>query len=381
MRVPSVYVAAVLLIVFGIAHGVSERVVVGHAQAQRGEAPSFEVDPSWPKPLPNNWTVGMIAGIAVDSRDHVWIIHRPTGAPAGEIEGGKQVAPPVIEFDPQGNVVQAWGGPGRGSSWFETVDELYPVGTAPEHGIFVDDMDNVWLAGNGHIVLKFTREGKLLMQIGQLWQTAGSNDTRLLGNPTDVAVDPKTNEVFIADGYVNRRIVVFDSDTGAYKRHWGAYGLRPEDGPIEIYDPDGPLPRQFYQLHGVGLARDGLVYASDRQRNRVQVFRTDGTFVNEVVIPTDTVPIQTQGTGVAGSTWRTGFSADPEQRFLYIADMANSKVWILNRGDLQILGSFDSPRAHHMAGADSKGNLYTTGGRSPQKFLLKGGPAASTTGR
>ena len=112
-----------------------------------------------------------------------------------------------------------------------------------------------------------------------------------------------------------------------------------------------------------------------------QVFRTDGTFVNEVVIPTDTVPIQTQGTGVAGSTWRTGFSADPEQRFLYIADMANSKVWILNRGDLQILGSFDSPRAHHMAGADSKGNLYTTGGRSPQKFLLKGGPAASTTGR
>ena len=122
--------------------------------------------------------------------------------------------------------MQAWGGPGRGSSWFETVDELYPVGTAPEHGIFVDDMDNVWLAGNGHIVLKFTREGKLLMQIGQLWQTAGSNDTRLLGNPTDVAVDPKTNEVFIADGYVNRRIVVFDSGYRSVQTTLGC--LRPE---------------------------------------------------------------------------------------------------------------------------------------------------------
>ena len=266
-------------------------------------------------------------------------------------------------------------------AWFETVDEPYPVGTAPEHGIFVDDMDNVWLAGNGHIVLKFNRAGNLLMQIGELWKTNGSNDTRLLGNPTDVAVDPNTNEVFIADGYVNRRIIVFDSETGAYKRHWGAYGTRPEDGPIEIYDPSGSLPRQFYQVHGVGLAKDGLVYASDRQRNRVQVFRTDGTFVNEVHIPTESIPIQTEGTGAGGSTWRTGFSADPEQRFLYIADMENSKVWILRRGDLKMLGSFDSPRAHHMAGADSKGNLYTTAGRSPQKFLLKGEPTATTTGR
>ena len=381
MRVLSAYVAATWLIVFGIAPVVSESVVVAQAQAQQGEAPSFQVDPSWPKPLPNNWTVGMVAGIAVDSRDHVWIVHRPTGAPAGDTEAGKQVAPPVIEFDPEGTVVQAWGGPGPGRTWFETVDEPYPVGTAPEHGIFVDDMDNVWLAGNGHIVLKFNRAGNLLMQIGELWKTAGSNDTRLLGNPTDVAVDPNTNEVFVADGYVNRRIVVFDSETGAYKRHWGAYGKRPEDGPIEIYDPDGPLPRQFYQVHGVGLAKDGLVYASDRQRNRVQVFRTDGTFVNEVHIPTESIPIQTEGTGVGGSTWRTGFSADPEQRFLYIADMENSKVWILRRADLQMLGSIDSPRAHHMAGADSKGNLYTTAGRSPQKFLLRGGPTAAKTGR
>ena len=381
MRVLSAYVAAIFLIVFGIVPVVSESVTVAQAQAQQGEAPSFQVDPSWPKPLPNNWTVGMVAGIAVDSRDHVWIVHRPTGAPAGDIEAGKVVAPPVIEFDPEGNVVQAWGGPGPGQAWFETVDEPYPVGTAPEHGIFVDDMDNVWLAGNGHIVLKFNRAGNLLMQIGELWKTNGSNDTRLLGNPTDVAVDPNTNEVFIADGYVNRRIIVFDSETGAYKRHWGAYGTRPEDGPIETYDPSGSLPRQFYQVHGVGLAKDGLVYASDRQRNRVQVFRTDGTFVNEVHIPTESIPIQTEGTGAGGSTWRTGFSADPEQRFLYIADMENSKVWILRRGDLKMLGSFDSPRAHHMAGADSKGNLYTTAGRSPQKFLLKGEPTATTTGR
>ena len=376
----TVYVAAILLIVFGIAPVVPEKVAVAQAQPQQDEAPSFQVDPSWPKPLPNNWTVGMVAGIAVDSRDHVWIVHRPTGAPAGDVEAGKQIAPPVIEFDPQGNVVQAWGGPGPGYSWFETIDKPYPVGTAPEHGIFVDSKDNVWLAGNGHIVLKFTRAGKFLMQIGQLWQTAGSNDTRLLGNPSDVAVNPQTNEVFIADGYVNRRIIVFDADTGAYKRHWGAYGKRPDDGLIETYDPNGPLPQQFYHLHGVGVAKDGLVYASDRQRNRVQVFQTDGTFANEVVIPTEAIPIQTEGTGASGSTWRTGFSADPEQRFLYITDSANSKMWILRRADLEVLGSFDSRGGHHMAGADSKGNLYTTGGRSPQKFLLTGGPTA-TTGR
>ena len=376
------YVAAILLIVFGIAPVVPEKVAVAQAQPQQDEAPSFQVDPSWPKPLPNNWTVGMVAGIAVDSRDHVWIVHRPAGAPAGDVEAGKQIAPPVIEFDPQGNVVQAWGGPGPGYSWFETIDEPYPVGTAPEHGIFVDSKDNVWLAGNGHIVLKFTRAGKFLMQIGQLWQTAGSNDTRLLGNPSDMAVNPNTNEVFIADGYVNRRIIVFDADTGAYKRHWGAYGKRPEDGAIEQHDPNGPgpLPQQFYHLHGVGVAKDGLVYASDRQRNRVQAFQTDGTFVNEVVIPTEAIPIQTEGTGASGSTWRTGFSADPEQRFLYISDSANSKMWILRRADLEVLGSFDSRGGHHMAGADSKGNLYTTGGRSPQKFLLTGGPTA-TTGR
>ena len=187
-------------------------------------------------------------------------------------------------------------------------------------------------------------------------------------------MNPNTNEVFIADGYVNRRIIVFDSETGSVQATLGCLRNKTRDGPIEIYDPSGSLPRNFNKSHGVGLAKDGLVYASDRQRNRVQVFRTDGTFVNEVHIPTESIPIQTEGTGAGGSTWRTGFSADPEQRFLYIADMENSKVWILRRGDLKMLGSFDSPRAHHMAGADSKGNLYTTAGRSPQKFLLKGEP-------
>ena len=239
MCVRNTCVEAIVLAVLGIAHVVPQNVAVAQAPVQQGEAPSFQVDPLWPKPLPNNWTVGMVAGIAVDSRDHVWIVHRPTGAPAGDIEAGKQIAPPVIEFDPQGNVVQAWGGSGLGYRWFETVDRPYPFGTASEHGIFIDYQDNVWLAGNGHLVLKFTRAGTFLMQIGQLWQTAGSNDTSLLGNPTDVAVDPNTNEVFVADGYVNRRIIVFDADTGAYKPHWGAYGQRPEDGPIETYNPNG----------------------------------------------------------------------------------------------------------------------------------------------
>ena len=244
------------------------------AQTAAG-APVFERDMSWPKPLPNNWVLGGVSSVTVDSRDHVWIIHRPQTVPAEDLVGGRgQVAPPVIEFDPEGNVVQAWGGPGAGYSWMET-GPAYPAGGgAAEHGIFVDHKDNIWVTGNGHVALKFTRAGKFLLQIGELWKTGGSNHRRWLGSPTDLAVDPNTNEVFISDGYLNRRVIVFDAETGAYKRHWGAYGNAPEDGPATMFEPDRPLPRQFLSAHCVRISNDRLVYVCDRQRNRVQVFRT-----------------------------------------------------------------------------------------------------------
>jgi DNA-binding beta-propeller fold protein YncE len=237
----------------------------------------------------------------------------------------------------------------------------------------VDDQGNVWIVGNGHVALKFTRAGKFLLQIGALWKTGGSNHTNLLGNPTSGTVDSKTNEVFVTDGYANRRVIVFDAANGAYKRHWGAYGKGPEDGPVETFDPNGTPPRQFQPVHCVKVANDGLVYVCDRERNRVQVFRKDGTFVSEGFIAKET-----RTTGPSGSVSQAAFSADPDQRFLYIGDHTNSKIWILRRSDLQVLDSFDSPGNHGIA-TDSKGNLYSSGPlnrsvrpRGPRRYLFKG---------
>lgn len=194
------------------------------AQArQTTQAPVFQVDPMWPKPLPNHWVLGSTIGLSVDSRDHVWITHRPaTVAPkeAGMAQNPPLSelcclpAPPVLEFDPAGNLVSSWGGPGAGYEWPDS-----------EHGLTVDYKDNIWIGGNGakdHQVLKFTRQGKFLVQIGRKGQSKGSSDTANLNRPAEVEVDPAANEVFVADGYGNRRIIVFDADTGAYKRHWGA---------------------------------------------------------------------------------------------------------------------------------------------------------------
>src|SRR5438132_2407620 len=241
---------------------------------------------------------GQIWGVAVDSKDHVWVIHNPKGGwPFGdntvaEIKAaGKVPAPAVVEFDAQGTVVQGWGGhDGPGYNWMQVSNAGYPYGTPAEHAIFVDYKDNVWVTGNGHLALKFSPAGKFLLQIGELWKTNGSNDTRLLGNPTDLAVDPKTNEVFIADGYVNHRVIVFDADSGKYKRHWGAYGLKPFDGPTVKLDPNPddnlvpdssdsrvpgnwPLPQWLLPVHCVRIATDGLAYVCDRQHSRVQVFQ------------------------------------------------------------------------------------------------------------
>jgi hypothetical protein len=368
-------------LLLGLPSEASRQAAVPHAQTPRS-IPTFQTDPSWPKPLPNNWILGGPASVAVDGRDHVWILHRPLTAPAAELATGKKPAPPVVEFDPQGNLVQAWGGPDAGHDWPKENTTDYPRGGPAEHGIYVDHKDNIWITGNGDIVLKYSRSGTFLMQIGEFFKTGGSNDTRLLGNPADVVVDPTTNELFVADGYLNRRVVVFDADTGKYKRHWGAYGKKPDDGPAVNYEPDKPLPQQFFVVHCIRQSKDGLIYVCDRQRDRLQVFRRDGTFIREAVIAKDTPA----GGGIAlkgplsagitkagiGSVFRVGFSADPQQEYLYVGDSTNNKIWILRRSDLQVLGSFEARGLHHLAGADSKGNLYSSGMRLPGKFAFKG---------
>jgi DNA-binding beta-propeller fold protein YncE len=341
------------------------------AQDRQSGVPVVEVDPFWPKPLPDNWIVGDVSGVAVDSRDHVWIVHRPGTLTDRDGRPPTSVccvpAPPIIEFDSDGNVVQAWGGEsGEGYQW-----------PAREHGITVDHLDNVWVSGAGrddHVVLKFTRAGEFLLQIGHRGERGGSNDTETLGGPCQIRVEPQANEVYTADGEGgHRRVVVFDAATGAYKRHWGAHGNRPDDDAVRQYDPDRPSSPQFgNSVHCVRLSRDRLVYVCDREHNRIQVFRNDGTFVREVVVARETR---------FGSIWDLDFSSDPEQAFLYVADGSNQKVWILRRDRLQIVGSFGGPGRNagqflwiNAIAVDSDGNVYTgevTTGNRIQKFLVK----------
>jgi DNA-binding beta-propeller fold protein YncE len=370
-----------------------QRAVVEAAGAQ---APRFEVDPMWPKPLPNHWVIGATIGVAVDANDHVWIIHR-----ASSLEAKEQYAtwnppasqccvgaPPILEFNAEGDLVGHWGGPGEGYDW-----------PASNHGIDVDYKGNVWIGGNGRgrqaaaaalphdeskmgvgsvhdsMVLKFTKSGKFLMQIGKPNQGAGSNDIANLKLPAKTLVDPKTNELYVADGYGNRRVIVFDADTGAYKRHWGAYGKKPDDTQLPPYNPKDPPAQQFRTpVHAVVLANDGLLYACDRTNDRIQVFKTDGTYVNEVFIEKETLG--------DGSTFDVTLSRDPGQKYLYVADGSNMKIHVVQRDTLEVLTTFgDGGRqpgqfyAVHSIATDSKGNLYTTEtyrGQRVQKFVYKG---------
>ncbi|MEA3154810.1 MAG: hypothetical protein QOK44_2399 [Betaproteobacteria bacterium] len=332
-------------------------------------APTHRVDPFWPKPLKGNLILGQVAWVAIDRRDHVWIIHRPATI-LDEEKGALQnpplskcctAAPPIIEFDPQGNYVQGWGGPGEGYDWPKN-----------EHGIYVDSEGNVWVAGNDntdHQILKFTRDGKFLMQIGKPGKSEGSNSKTQLGRPAHMEIDSAANELYVADGYGNRRVIVFDAKTGVYKRHWGAYGAVPSDEKMPPYKPS-TLPKQFGNVHCVHHSRDNLLYVCDRTNDRIQVFRKDGTFVSEFFIEPQTLG--------SGSAFDIAFSTDPRQLYLYVADGSNGEVHILSRADGRRLASFG--RTGRMAGelktvhgiaADSKGNLYTAevgNGRRVQKF-------------
>lgn len=332
--------------------------------------PTFEVDPSWPREMPDLWVMGSVTGVFVDARDHIWVTHLPETLTPEEL-GVEQdppiatcchTAPTVIELDAEGNVVQSWG---------DQADDIAVYPRNP-HGVFVDHNDFVWIGTyRHHRVQKFTRTGELVLTIGTYDENGGSNDPDLLGGPAGIWVDPATNEVFIADGYTNRRVVVYDGDTGAYLRHWGAYGEEPDDE----YDygdraAGAAPPRQFSTVHGITGSKDGLIYVADRRGNRVQVFQHDGTFVAERIVAPET--------RASGSAFVPVLSPDAEQAWLYLADGTNHKVWILRRSDLEIVGSFGRGgrqvgqflRPHGMS-IDSRGNLYVgeaSTGRRVQRF-------------
>jgi hypothetical protein len=342
--------------------------------AAQANVPKFEVDPYWPKPLPNNWMLGEVSGVAIDSHDHIWIIHRPRTLTEHDRYGadGKAdccfPAPAVIEFDQKGNVVQAWGGPGQGYEWPEN-----------EHGIWVDNKDNVWVGGNGMKdaqILKFTKTGKFLFQIGHFGQSKGSNDTANLGRPAGLVVWPATNEVFVADGYGNRRVVVYDAETGAYKRHWGAYGKKPDDTAPRTRVYEGEGSPQFNLVHGLRISNDGLVYVGDRVNNRIQVFKLDGTFVKEGYI-------QRKTSAGEGTAFDVAFSTDKQQKYFYVPDGSNKKLQIVNRETLEIAGWFGGHGGHmasdfyhiHSIATDSKGNIYmgeVNAGRRALRWNYKG---------
>ena len=337
-------------------------------------APAFEVDPLWPKPLPNGWVLGSTIGVAVDAEDHVWIIHRPqtvednfkAAALTPPIGKCCTPAPPVLEFDRDGTVIGHWGGPGAGYQWPES-----------NHGIAIDHKGNVWIGGNGDTdthILKFTPQGQFLLQIGRQGVHNGSNDPEHLWRAAKIFVDPASNEAFVADGYGNRRVIVFDADTGKYKRHWGAYGGVPDDADIGAYSPSAPPARQFRTVHCANVSKDGLVYVCDRVNNRIQVFRTEGTFVKEAVFEPATLR--------SGSVWDLAFSRDPEETYLYLADGVNERIRVLNRRTLEVLTSFGGGGRQpgqffgvHNLAVDSHGNLYSTEtytGARLQRFLYKG---------
>jgi DNA-binding beta-propeller fold protein YncE len=385
-----------LVIALGIGSSLLEK--RARVEAAAVQAPMFEVDPFWPKPLPNHWLIGMTIGVSVDAQDNVWIIHRQGSLEPGERHATTTPplamccapAPPVLEFDQAGNLLRHWGGSGNGYDWPDS-----------NHGITIDYKGNVWIGGNGrgkaaarpaggapdesaasatasyldNQVLKFTQDGQFLMQIGKPSSSKGSNDVENLRLPAKTFIDKQTNEVYVADGYGNHRVIVYDAETGKYKRHWGAYGHVPDDTDPGNYNPDAPAPQQFRNpVHCADMSVDRLLYVCDRANDRIQVFKPDGTFVKEGFVAKRTLG--------SGSAWDIAFSKDPQQTYIYLADGENDRIHILLRNTLEVLttfgeggrqpGEFYGP---HSIATDSKGNIYVTEtyrGQRVQKFVYKG---------
>jgi DNA-binding beta-propeller fold protein YncE len=379
-----------LAAVLGTAGSLTVAVAQTHAKSTQ-QIPKFEVDPTWPH-IPNGWTLGQVSSVASDNKDNIWVLQRPSS-----VRPSDKAGPPVMEFDQAGNYIKGWGGPGEGYDWPQI-----------EHGIYIDFKGFVWIGGSGNNdqILKFTQDGKFVMQIGHATPKKSNQDTTQFWRPADVWVYPKTNELFVADGYGNKRVIVFDADTGKFKRMWGAYGKEPEDSPAAAPRAGGPprpdpnripaknlpdtdlSPSQFNTVHGIKVSNDGLVYVADRGGKRVQVFTIDGKYQAQAWIDRWCEAIgQACGNGQTAAS--VAFSADPEQRFLYVASRSPARIKVLDRKTLKPLDYFGSPGvdpgqfyALHEMTTDRKGNLYSTeveDGRRVQKFVFKGIVSAPVT--
>ena len=345
--------------------------LAGTASAQSRSVPTFEVDAAWPK-VPAKWKLGDASSIAIDAQDNVWVLHRPRTLKANE---AAMAAPPIVVFDSAGNYIKAWGGDGSGYDWPQR-----------EHGIHIDHKGFVWIGGNncaqGNLpglkpvsddaLLKFTLDGKFVMQIGRSNQSKGDTDTANLHRPADAWVYPRSNEIFVADGYGNHRVAVYDADNGAFKRVWGAFG-KPPGGVdnCEVTAPktfaEGDGPPDYNVVHAIRVANDGTVYVADRENRRLQMFTPDGKFVKQLV---------QKDTAFARDL---AFSPDAQQQFIYVG--SGKGIAVLDRKTLDIVGMIQVPGqlgpGHHIA-SDSKGNIYiaqTSAGL--QKLVFKGmSPAA-----
>jgi len=375
-------------------------------------APNYQVEVLWPKPLPNHWILGSVTGVAVDAQDHIWIVHRGADSLTARTENGTGTnpptaenccspAPPVLEFDTDGNLISHWGGPGQGYDWPKSPG-----------GIAIDAKGNVWIAAAGWPeppagraggagrgaagrgaaagdpatpappppppshdaqILKFSRTGQFLQQIGKPGTADGSGSKTSFNRPANLEFDAAANELYVADGYTNRRVVVLDATTGAYKRHWGAYGAPPEDTNPGNYDPSAPPSKQFRAVTCVTLAKDGTVYVCDRASDRIQSFKKDGTFIKEAIVAKDTL--------ANGSVWDIALSSDPQQRYMFVADGQSHRIIILQRDTMEMVGTlgvggripgrFNAPSS---VAVDSRGNLYTGEtfeGKRVQKFTAQ----------
>jgi DNA-binding beta-propeller fold protein YncE len=366
-RKEAAFLIAVCLLALGV-----------YSTAKAQASPVYKVDAAWPKQLPNNWIMGQVGGMAADKNNHIWVLQRPSSNVKDDLGLDEKVslcctsAPPVLEFDAQGNLIKSWGGRGEGYNWPST-----------EHSIFVDQTGNVWITGNGakdRQAIKFTNEGKFILEIGHPSAAPMDNaDSTILGRPAGIEVDEKAHEVYFADGYLNRRVIVFDSETGAFKRMWGAYGKPPSDANLTPYNPTDP-PSQLFRnpVHCVHASRDGFVYVCDRVNNRIQVFTKEGKFVKEIFVRKETIGM--------GSAYDLAFSHDEGQRYLLVADGEDNVIWIVQRSDGAIVGTIghagrNAGQFHHVHEVveDSNGNLYTgevESGRRIQKFALVQGSAA-----
>jgi DNA-binding beta-propeller fold protein YncE len=403
MKNRKVYVGAAFVAVL-LALGAGQA-LLDQTAAQAKQAPRFEVDPYWPKPMPNNWVMGMTIGVGISSDDHIWVIHRANDAGSGldrtELavvkEGAPPVgeccnpAPPVLEFDQAGNLVGSWGGPSKDGKydWPES-----------NHGIVIDHKGFVYIGGNGQPdshILKFTRDGKFVAQFGKknarmtqggAGQKPGfqsnSKDPDNFGRVAKIFVDPKTNEGYVADGYLNKRVAVIDLDSGKIKRFWGAYGEPPTDDNLGPYDPAAPPAKQFRNpVHCADMSNDGFVYVCDRPNDRLQIFTREGKFVKEVFVA--------KQTRADGSVWDVAFSKDPQQRYLYVADGVNEHVRVFDRQSMEEIYNFGYGGRQpgmflgvHSIATDSRGNIYTTEtytGKRLQRFLNKGMGAVPKSGQ